>query len=96
VAVANGVTCLGPVTMAGCGAICPAYRRGCYGCFGPREAANGPGLAQWLAGSAPPADIARSFALFNAWAPPFRTVIDAAGGPPGPIDVPTGGEPSHA
>ena len=35
VTVAHGTPCLGPVTQAGCGAICPAYARGCYGCFGP-------------------------------------------------------------
>jgi len=38
--VARGLPCLGPVTQAGCGAICPAFGRGCYGCFGPMEAAN--------------------------------------------------------
>jgi hypothetical protein len=37
------------------------------------------------AGARPP-DVARAFALFNAWSPSFRRVIDAAGGPPGPID----------
>ena len=37
VIVAHGTPCLGPVTHAGCGAICPAYERGCYGCFGPKE-----------------------------------------------------------
>ena len=42
VAVAGGVTCLGPVTRSG-GALCPAFGRGCYGCFGPKEASNGPG-----------------------------------------------------
>ena len=86
VAVAEGVTCLGPVTRSGCGALCPAYGRGCYGCFGPRESANGEGLATWLGRDRDAADTARSFALFNAWSPPFRRVIDAAGGPPGPID----------
>jgi len=35
VTVASGIACLGPITQAGCGAICPAYGRGCYGCFGP-------------------------------------------------------------
>jgi sulfhydrogenase subunit delta len=40
VLVGAGTPCLGPVTQAGCGAICPAYRRGCYGCFGPMESAN--------------------------------------------------------
>jgi coenzyme F420-reducing hydrogenase gamma subunit len=85
-AVADGVTCLGPVTRTGCGALCPAFGRGCYGCFGPRESANAAGLATWLGRDQPPADIARSFALFNAWSPAFRAVIDAGGGPPGPID----------
>jgi sulfhydrogenase subunit delta len=86
VAVAEGLTCLGPVTRGGCGALCPAFGRGCYGCFGPREAANGVGLATWLERDTESAEVARSFALFNAWSPPFRRVIDAAGGPPGPID----------
>ena len=40
VMVAHGTPCLGPVTHAGCGAICPAYDRGCYGCFGPQETPN--------------------------------------------------------
>ena len=40
VTVAHGTPCLGPVTHAGCGALCPAYERGCYGCFGPMETPN--------------------------------------------------------
>jgi coenzyme F420-reducing hydrogenase gamma subunit len=40
VTVAHGTPCLGPVTQAGCGALCPAYNRGCFGCFGPAESAN--------------------------------------------------------
>ena len=40
VTVAHGTPCLGPVTHAGCGAICPSYNRGCYGCFGPMETPN--------------------------------------------------------
>ncbi|WP_338693118.1 oxidoreductase [Streptomyces sp. Q6] len=40
VTVARGTPCLGPVTHAGCGAICPAYGRGCYGCFGPAGTVN--------------------------------------------------------
>ncbi|HET9085459.1 MAG TPA: hypothetical protein VFN41_13745 [Candidatus Limnocylindrales bacterium] len=96
VAVAEGLTCLGPVTRSGCGALCPAYGRGCYGCFGPRESANGDGLAAWLGRDRPAADAARGFALFNAWSPPFRRVIDAAGGPPGPIDARMSEEPADA
>ncbi len=40
VMVAHGTPCLGPVTQVGCGALCPAYTRGCYGCFGPKETPN--------------------------------------------------------
>jgi coenzyme F420-reducing hydrogenase gamma subunit len=83
VAVARGIPCLGPVTRTGCGALCPAYGRGCYGCFGPRESANTASLAAWLAAGRPDPEVARLFAGFTGWAPPFRTVIDRRGGPPG-------------
>jgi sulfhydrogenase subunit delta len=48
VTVAHGTPCLGPVTHAGCGAICPAYNRGCYGCFGPMETPNTVSLTRQL------------------------------------------------
>ena len=48
VMVAHGTPCLGPLTHAGCGALCPSYDRGCYGCFGPAEAANPDALGAWL------------------------------------------------
>ena len=48
VMVADGTPCLGPVTHAGCGALCPAVRRGCYGCFGPMTGANLPALTSQL------------------------------------------------
>ncbi len=48
VTVAHGTPCLGPVTHAGCGAICPAYNRGCYGCFGPMETPNTVSLTKQL------------------------------------------------
>ena len=83
VAVARGIACLGPVTRTGCGAICPAYGRGCYGCFGPRESANTASLATWLSDDRSDPEVARLFAGFTAWSGPFRSVIDARGGPPG-------------
>jgi coenzyme F420-reducing hydrogenase gamma subunit len=86
VAVARGIACLGPVTRTGCGAICPAYGRGCYGCFGPRESANTASLATWFDDGRSPAHVGRLFAGFTAWSEPFRSVIDARGGPPGPAD----------
>lgn len=85
VAVAQGIPCLGPVTRTGCGAICPAYGRGCYGCFGPRESANTTSLARWLSDDRSAADVGRLFAGFTAWSVPFRATIDAYGGPPGQV-----------
>jgi coenzyme F420-reducing hydrogenase gamma subunit len=74
VMVARGTPCLGPVTQAGCGAICPAYDRGCYGCFGPQETPNTASLGAWWHGhlGVPQADLVRAFRSFNADAEPFR------------------------
>ena len=83
VAVARGIPCLGPVTRTGCGALCPAYGRGCYGCFGPKESANTASLARWLSNERSAPEVARLFAGFTAWSVPFRSAIDAGGGPPG-------------
>lgn len=71
--VTTGAPCLGPVTQAGCGAICPSMHRPCYGCFGPMESANAPALAQRfrVLGQSPP-EIERSFRTYNAWAWQFR------------------------
>lgn len=72
VMVAHGTPCLGPVTHAGCGAICPSYNRGCYGCFGPAERTNTESLSHWLShlGMDNPA-IARIYSTFNTGAEPF-------------------------
>jgi len=76
----QGTPCLGPVTHAGCGAICPAYNRGCYGCFGPMERPNTAALAaEWTRLGATPRDIRRVFRTFNAAAEPFRKESDAHG-----------------
>jgi coenzyme F420-reducing hydrogenase gamma subunit len=78
VMVARGTPCLGPVTRAGCGAICPAYDRGCYGCFGPAESPNMPSLSrQWLALGATDRDLLRALRTFNTAAPPFRKEAEA-------------------
>lgn len=71
--VANSTPCLGPITQAGCGAICPAFARGCYGCFGPSETANVDALAeQWLALGIDRPDLVRALRTFNATAPEFE------------------------
>lgn len=73
VMVAHGTPCLGPVTQAGCGAICPAYHRGCYGCFGPKETPNTASLSAWWGRlGVDDADMVRAFRGFNAYAAPFR------------------------
>jgi coenzyme F420-reducing hydrogenase gamma subunit len=80
VMVAKGVACLGPVTQAGCGAICPAYDRGCYGCFGPMESPNTGALASRLrALGMESAQVQRVFRNFNAWAEPFRAESERHG-----------------
>jgi len=74
----QGTPCLGPVTHAGCGAICPSYRRGCYGCYGPMESPNTAALArEWRALGAAPRDIHRAFRTFNAAAEPFQQESEA-------------------
>jgi coenzyme F420-reducing hydrogenase gamma subunit len=78
VMVARGTPCLGPVTQAGCDALCPAYDRGCFGCFGPMESPNTESLGQWLrALGLRQADLLRAFRSFNAGAPAFRRAGDA-------------------
>lgn len=73
VMVTKGIPCIGPVTQAGCGAICPAYSRGCYGCYGPAEKTNTSSLSQFLVGrSVPREEIRRLFRSYNAEAPAFR------------------------
>jgi sulfhydrogenase subunit delta len=73
VMVAHGTPCLGPVTHAGCRALCPSYNRGCYGCYGPMETPNTPSLSLWLKklgmdGRA----LQRIYRTFNANADAFR------------------------
>ena len=84
VVVAHGTPCLGPVTQNGCGAICPAYGRGCYGCFGPQGSPNIPSFVAHLdkLGLARP-EVQRVFRTFNSLAPAFRSAQDTAVPPKG-------------
>ncbi|MBI4378031.1 MAG: oxidoreductase [Nitrospinae bacterium] len=78
VLVDKGIPCLGPVTHAGCGALCPSYQRGCYGCYGPMESPNTQSLSKHfirlgLTGQ----DVMLAFRGFNAYAEAFRKESDA-------------------
>jgi coenzyme F420-reducing hydrogenase gamma subunit len=69
-AVAADAWCLGPVTQAGCGALCPSFGRGCYGCFGPVASANLRALVRrWSDLGMPADDRRRALRSFNAAAP---------------------------
>jgi coenzyme F420-reducing hydrogenase gamma subunit len=73
VLVAHGTPCLGPVTHAGCGALCPSYDRGCYGCYGPKETPNAPSLSGKLAElGMDRRALVQVYRNFNANAPDFR------------------------
>ncbi|MBJ6641449.1 oxidoreductase [Streptomyces sp. DHE7-1] len=79
VTVAHGTPCLGPVTHAGCGAICPAYGRGCYGCFGPSAEPNLRSMvAELRHDGMSERDIQRVFRTFNAASPEHAPVPDLA------------------
>ena len=83
VMVAHGTPCLGPVTQAGCGAICPAFGRGCYGCFGPVATPNVAALTAQLGRLGMTGEqLDRVLATFNAAAPVLAAARRGSG--PGP------------
>ena len=83
VTVAHGTPCMGPITQAGCGAICPAYNRGCYACFGPMETPNTVSLAAWMRSQGVSEDtLQRMFRTYNIEEPHFRQQGDYLKGEP--------------
>jgi len=79
VLVANGTPCLGPVVQAGCGALCPANGRGCYGCFGPNSFGNYDALVPALVEMERfPGETGLLLRNFSGYAPAFRKAAEAA------------------
>jgi coenzyme F420-reducing hydrogenase gamma subunit len=78
ITVATGAPCLGPVTHAGCDALCPSFARGCFGCYGPKGTPNTTALAGlWASQGMRRLDIVRAFRSFNASAEAFRRESEA-------------------
>jgi sulfhydrogenase subunit delta len=97
VMVAHGTPCLGPVTHAGCGALCPSYDRGCYGCFGPMESPNATSLSGWFEGlGMEEVDVIRVYRTFHTAREPFQTESEKLGGEPGPKVGPSISDPEAA
>jgi coenzyme F420-reducing hydrogenase gamma subunit len=72
VMVTQGVPCMGPVTRTGCGAICPAFGRDCYACYGPAENVNTQSLSRRLEGlGLTPEAVAARFHFIDNGAPAF-------------------------
>ncbi len=86
--VAHGTPCLGPITQTGCGALCPTYDRGCYGCFGPAAQPNGTSLTQeFLAAGSEPRALVPLLRNFNGYAKDFREQSERlAGDAAAPVD----------
>jgi len=78
VMVAQALPCLGPITQAGCGALCPAFGRACYGCFGPMEQPNIASLGSWFTKKFGyrPREMKRMLRLFNCYLEPFKQASD--------------------
>jgi sulfhydrogenase subunit delta len=78
VMVSQGQPCLGPITQAGCGALCPGCNRACYGCFGPMEQPNIASLGSWFTKRLGhgPREMKRMLRLFNGYLEPFKQASD--------------------
>ncbi|MCD6536789.1 MAG: oxidoreductase [Thaumarchaeota archaeon] len=76
VVVTRGIPCLGPVVKEGCGALCPSYGRGCYGCFGPMVDPKPETLSKRFEETGLSKDeIVLRFRSITGWSEPFRRFV---------------------
>ena len=76
VVVTKGIPCLGPVVKEGCGALCPSYGRGCYGCFGPMVDPKPETLSRRFEETGVSKDeIVLRFRNITGWSEPFRRFV---------------------
>jgi len=77
VMVTRDAFCLGPITQAGCGALCPKFHRGCYGCYGPAETPNIRALSEHFREQGlPSSEIVRMLRSFSGYLEPFKSAGD--------------------
>jgi coenzyme F420-reducing hydrogenase gamma subunit len=78
VMIAQSIPCAGPVTRTGCGAICPASGRGCYGCFGPSPEAEMEAMIPMMQKREQyPNETIHLLRNFAGYAPQFRNAVDS-------------------
>ena len=68
----DGKACLGPITQGGCKAVCVSGGLPCYGCFGPRKAANIPALMAILEKQMSKKEMANFFGTFLKATPEYK------------------------
>jgi len=77
VMVSRNEPCMGQVTRAGCGALCPSHGRGCYACYGPAEQVNSRAVNNhFLQIGVPVEDVRLKYGHINSNAPAFKRARD--------------------
>ncbi|MDH7497260.1 MAG: oxidoreductase [Syntrophomonadaceae bacterium] len=77
--ISKGKACMGSVSAAGCGALCPSLNRPCEGCRGPSNDANAEALAYTFVSDLglSPEEVRRKFQKYAGNTPAFRKGAEA-------------------